>query len=241
MRFHWIAFACAVVSNAAVAQVASMQSLPTGQNLTPLALPAAEFAPLTAHVGPYPSFVADGAVAVAVSPDKREMLVLTSGYNHFNGPDGKLVQSQSTQYIFRYAISDRGSRWLQTLQVPNSFGGIAWLPEGRGFIVGGGVDDAIYLFVRKASGFTAPRKIPLGHKAGLGANVQPQAAGVAVSPDGRRALVANYYNDSVSLVDLDRGLVVAERDLRPGKSDASAGECRAESFHSRSPGSTRGD
>ena len=65
-------------------------------------------------------------------------------------------------------------------------------------------------------------KIALGHKAGLGADVRPQAAGVAVSPDGRRALVANYYNDSVSLVDLVAGKVVAEQDLRPGKIDAAA-------------------
>ncbi|MCZ3272135.1 hypothetical protein NYZ54_19390, partial [Acinetobacter baumannii] len=46
-----------------------------------------------------------------------------------------------------------------------------------------------------------------------------QAAGVAVSPDGHQALVANYYNDSVSLLDLDRGTVIAEQDLRPGKID----------------------
>src|SRR5205085_7345481 len=37
-----------------------------------------------------------------------------------------------------------------------------------------------------------------------------------------RALVANYYNDSVSLVDLAARTVVAEQDLRPGKIDSSA-------------------
>ena len=42
---------------------------------------------------------------------------------------------------------------------------------------------------------------------------------MAVSPDGHRALVTNYYNDSVSLIDLDQRLVLAERDLRPGKID----------------------
>lgn len=195
------------------------QALPTGQQLTPTAAPGARFEPLVTHVGPRPNYVADGAAAIAVSPDGREMLVLTSGFNRFNGADGKLVPAQSGQYIFRYAISSRGSRWLQTLTVPNSYGGIAWRPDSSGFVVGGGVDDVAYLFARHGASFAEAGTIALGHKAGLGADVKPQAAGVAISPDGHRALVANYYNDSVSLLDLDRRAVIAEQDLRPGKID----------------------
>ncbi|GAA3902567.1 hypothetical protein GCM10022276_21590 [Sphingomonas limnosediminicola] len=184
-------------------------------------MPGARFSPLIVNVGPHPSYVADGAAAIAVSPDKREMLVLTSGFNLYNGPDAKVVKAQSTQYVFRYAIGAPGARRLQTLQVPNSFGGIAWRPDGSGFIVGGGVDDALYLFARRGTRFTPAGKIALGHKAGLGVDVLPQTAGVAISPDGRRVLVANYYNDSASLVDLGKGVVVTEQDLRPGKIDAS--------------------
>jgi DNA-binding beta-propeller fold protein YncE len=218
MRQVPIALAAALLSlgSGASAEPAK-QLLPTGQALTPTAAPGARFTPLVAQVGPHPSYIADGAAAIAVSPNKREMLVLTSGYNRYNGADGKRLDAQSTQYVFRYAISDRGARWVQTLQVPNSFGGIAWQPDGRGFVVGGGVDDAIYLFARRGSQFATAGKIPLGHKAGLGADVLPQAAGVAVNPDGRRALVANYYNDSVSLIDLAQKTVIAEQDLRPGK------------------------
>src|SRR4051812_21728207 len=224
MRLGQIALAASLIGLASVglAAVPSTQFLPTGQALTPLAAPGAQFAPLVAGIGPHPAFVADGAAAIAVSPDKREMLVLTSGFNQYNGADGKVVAQQSTQYVFRYAIGETGARRLQALQVPNSFGGIVWRPDGRGFIVGGGVDDAVYLFTRRGPRFTPAGKIPLGHRAGLGADVQPQAAGVAVSPDGRRALVANYYNDSISLVDLVRRKVLAEQDLRPGKIDASA-------------------
>jgi DNA-binding beta-propeller fold protein YncE len=89
-------------------------------------------------------------------------------------------------------------------------------------MVGGGVDDALYLFHRRGFRFEPAGRVPLGHKAGLGAGVKPQAAGVAVSPDGRRALVTNYYNDSVSLIDLERQKLATERDLRPGKIDPSA-------------------
>ena len=196
------------------------QPLPTGQSITPLAAPHARFEPLVAHIGPFPDYVADGAAAIAVSPDRREMLVLTSGYNRFNGPDGKIVPETSVQYVFRYAIGPRGAERLQTLTVANSYSGVAWLPNGRGFVVGGGVDDVVHLFERGHAGFReASATIALGHKAGVGADVKPQAAGVAVSPDGARLLVANYYNDSVSLVDLHRRTVIAEQDLRPGKID----------------------
>ena len=62
---------------------------------------------------------------------------------------------------------------------PEQFGGISWRPERQGFIVGGGVDDALYVFARRSSKFVLTAKIALAHKAGLGADVRPQAAGVA--------------------------------------------------------------
>lgn len=194
--------------------------LPTGQSITPLAAPGARFEPLVAHVGPRPETLADGAAAIAISPDKREMLILTSGFNRVNGPDGAVMPAQSTQYVMRYSIGGGGARWRQTVLVPNSFSGIAWAPDGRSFYVGGGVDDTVLRFDRKGAIFLeATTRIKLGHRAGNGADVLPQAAGVAVSPDGKLLLVANYYNDSVSLIDLASGNVVAEQDLRPGKID----------------------
>lgn len=201
------------------AQGLSAQPLPTGQVLTPLAAPGATFEPLVAHIGPNPDYQADGAAAIAVSPDGTEMLVLTSGFNRFNGPNGKLIAAQSGEYVFRYAIDANGSHLVQTLTVPNAYSGVAWLPDGKGFLVGGGMDDVVHRFERGTDGFRAAGKIALGHKGGNGVAVQPEAAGVAVSSDGSRALVANYYNDSVSLIDLATNTLVAEQDLRPGKID----------------------
>jgi DNA-binding beta-propeller fold protein YncE len=198
------------------------QPLPTGQKLTPLTAPGARFEPLVARTGPHPDYVADGASAIAVSPDGREMLVLTSGYNKYNGSDGKAVAEQSQQYVFRYAIDGSGSRFEQSLTVPNSYSGIAWLPDGNGFLVAGGVDDVVRLFRRGERGFAEAAALPLGHKTGNGVDVKPQAAGLAVSPNGTRALVANYYNDSVTLIDLGTWRVLAEQDLRPGKIDPAA-------------------
>ncbi|MBN8809348.1 MAG: hypothetical protein J0I47_14085 [Sphingomonas sp.] len=194
--------------------------MPTGQSITPTAVPGARFVPLVTNIGPNPAYIADGAAAIATSPDGREMLVLTSGFNRYNGPDGKLVPAQSMQYILRNRIDARGATRLQTLSVPNSFGGIAWLPDGRGFVVGGGADDMVAIFRRAKDGtYASAGTIALGHKTGNGNDVRPQTAGIAVGPDGHRALVANYYNDSVSLLDLDQRRVIAEQDLRPGKID----------------------
>ncbi|HEX7694781.1 MAG TPA: hypothetical protein VF409_09840, partial [Sphingomonas sp.] len=193
----------AALATAGLGATAFAQQLPTGQSLTPLAAPGAVFRPLVTRTGPFPDYVADGAAAIAVSPDRREMLVLTSGFNRFNGPDGKLVPAQSGQYVFVYAIDRKGARLEQTLTVPNAYSGVAWMPDGRGFAVGGGVDDDVHLFRRGKAGFAASGSpIKLGHKTGNGIDVAPQAAGVAISPDGKRLLVANYYNDSVTLIDL---------------------------------------
>src|SRR6185437_6836447 len=74
-------------------------------------------------------------------------------------------------------------------------------------------------FGRGTAGFALEATIALGHTAGNGAKVKPQTGGLAVSPDGRRLLVANYYNDSVSLIDTATNTVLAEQDLRPGKID----------------------
>ncbi|HEY6048477.1 MAG TPA: hypothetical protein VIV07_05450, partial [Sphingomicrobium sp.] len=101
---------------AAIADAPPKQLLPTGQAITPTAAPGAKFEPLVTRIGPHPSYVADGAAAIALSPDGHEMLVLTSGFNLYNGADGKVVAKQSTQYVFRYSISGKGAARLQTLQ-----------------------------------------------------------------------------------------------------------------------------
>ena len=213
--------ACAgSLASAAAATTPVTMQLPTGQALTPLAVPGARFMPLVARTGPLPATIADGAAMIAASPDGRLLAILTSGFNRTNGADGKLIDAQSRQYLFIYAIDRGATRWKQTLTVANSFSGLAWLPDSKGLIVSGGVDDNLHLFVTGRHGFVeAGTPVALGHASGIGSAVKPQAAGVAVSADGHHALVANYYNDSVSLVDLMSRRVLVERDLRPGRND----------------------
>ncbi len=193
--------------------------LPTGMRITPTAARGALFQPLNPHLADNPAFLANDAVAMALSPDQSTLLILTSGFNRSNGPDGKRIAADSGEYVFIYDVTGATPVQRQVVGLPNSFIGLAWAPDGQRFFASGGMDDAVASFRWAGHAFAAEAPILLGHKAGNGNGVKPIAAGLAVSPDGTRLLVANYFNDSVSLIDLARRAVVAEQDLRPGRID----------------------
>lgn len=194
--------------------------LPTGQAITPAAAPGATFEALDPDLPGRPDYRAGQAAAMALSPDSRTLLVLSSGFNRVFDADGKAVPDASNEYVFVYDVSGAKPVKLQAIPLTNAFLGLAWAPSGQRFYVSAGSEDRVVEFARSASGYASARSINLGHKAGLGLNVPPGAAGIAVSPDGNRLLVANYQNDSISLIDLATGKVTAERDLRPGTADA---------------------
>lgn len=197
------------------------EKLPTGVNITPKAARGAVFQTLNPDLPTNPDFVAGQAVSTTTSPDGNSMLILTSGYNRNNGPTGTRVAAESNEYVFVYDISTGTPIKRQVLQVPNTFNGIVWNPNGREFYVSGGINDNVHVFALQAGAWVAQTPIALGHNnAGLGINVRPVAAGMAVTQDGKRLLVANMQNDSASVIDLDTRTEIAELDLRPGKNDA---------------------
>ncbi len=203
---------------ATAAGAAAPEITPTGQAITPTAAPRAIFQPLNPGFAADPTFTAGQASAVALSPDGRTLLILTSGFNRTFGPNGKFIPERSGEYVFVYDVTGAAPVKRQVLGLPDSFLGLAWAPAGDRFFVSGGVDDDVVEFVGRPGAMHAGRTFRLGHKAGLGLAVKPEAAGLAVSPDGRALLVANFQNDSVSLIDLLTG-GVTEQDLRPGVID----------------------
>lgn len=194
---------------------------PTGQRITPRAMPGATFVALNPNLPELPDFTAGQAASLALSPDGKTLLILTSGFNRNFGSDGKTIAETSREYVFIYDVSGPLPIKRQVLQLANSFEGLAWNPIGDRFFVSAGTDDAVIEFAAGAQGFALSRTIKLGHKVGVGLSAKPHTSGVAVSPDGRRLLAANYQNDSVSLIDIATGNVVAEQDLRPGVIDPS--------------------
>lgn len=216
----------------ALVQLVFSETLPTGMTITPMAAAGSFFVPLNPDLPGVPDYVAGQPVTTAMSPDGKTLLVLTSGYNRLNGPDGQRVKNDSNEYVFVFDIS-RGQpataggpagsgkpRKTQVLQVPNTFDGIAWNPNGAEFYVAGGMDDDVHVFAKQDGRWSeAGVAIPLGHEKGLGIDNQPVAAGLAATADGKKLVVANFENDSVSVVDLQTRQKIAELDLRPGKID----------------------
>jgi YVTN family beta-propeller protein len=198
----------------------SGELLPTGVRITPTAAEGAIFQPLNPDLPDNPDFTAGQAVATSISPDGTTLLILTSGFNRNFAPDGSFLPEESNEYVFVYDISWHPPVKKQVLQIPNTFNGIVWHPKGREFYVSGGVDDNVHVFEwREGLWSEVGDPIPLGYTAGEGLDVSAVAAGLAVNAGGTLLLVANFENDSVSVIDLKKRAVVSEVDLRPGKVD----------------------
>lgn len=206
----------------AVPSLESRAVLPTGMTITPMAAAGSFYVPLNPGLEDFPDYVAGQPVTTATSPDGATLLVLTSGYNVMNGASGRPIKRDSNEYVFVFDISHAEKpEKRQVIEVPNTFDGIAWNPSGQEFYVAGGVDDDVHVFAKQGGQWSeGGGAIALGHRSGLGIDVKPEAAGIGVTADGKKLLVANFENDSVSMVDVATRTKTSELDLRPGKSDA---------------------
>jgi DNA-binding beta-propeller fold protein YncE len=198
--------------------------LPNGQVISPLAANEAgkaetDLQELNPRLTDSPDFVANGGILAVSSPNHKTLLVLTSGYNSLPGGSSK------TQFIFVYAINNSGYPvFKQALQIANSFGGLVFNPSGKAFYVSGGKDDVVHTFIVGADGLWGEPDpgIKLHHSTGNGIDTVPVAAALAITPDGRKLVVTNLANDSISVIDLYQRAAVNELDLRPGKIDPNA-------------------
>jgi 6-phosphogluconolactonase (cycloisomerase 2 family) len=131
----------------------------------------------------------------------------------------------------------------QALQQTNAHVGLVWAPNSQTLYTAGGCDDVVYVYIKHGNSFGKPQvpqftpplnpisgdlgnapdaTISLGHSAkgcgstaGLGLSVAPNAAGLAISTDGKTLVAANNYNDSISIIDTTGGTPPYEYDLRP--------------------------
>ncbi len=196
------------------------QSVASGQTVTPLAPTGTIFTRLNPDLKDFPAYTVGQAIKLALSPDGRTLLALTSGYNILYDAEGVKDAAASNEYVFVYDVTHSRLRQVQVLQVPNTFFGLAFSPSGSQFYVSGGVDDDVHVFAT-VNGIWAEsgRPMALGHKHGvgeIGQNGRPTVANLAVSAAGKFLVAADVYNDAISIVDLDRRTKVGELDLRPG-------------------------
>ncbi|HEY4114476.1 MAG TPA: bifunctional YncE family protein/alkaline phosphatase family protein [Rhizomicrobium sp.] len=195
------------------------QWIPTGQRITPTAAAGSKFQELDPGLKDFPDFRAGQAVTSVASHDGKTLLVLTSGFNLLSDATGT-GKAHSDEYIFVFDISGGAAKQVQVLTVPNSDSGIAFAPDDSRFAVSGGVDDNVHIFARTNGQWAEDgAAIPLGHRSGLGLAIKPSAAGIALTADGKKAVIADRYNDAITVVDLAARKAIAELDLRPGKID----------------------
>jgi DNA-binding beta-propeller fold protein YncE len=229
----------AISAGAALAQRVARggQVIPNSrQRITPTAPPNTRFEPLNPGLSDFPAYVAGQAVTTLTSPDHNTLLILTSGYNLVNAASGanqgSQVKADSNEYVFVYDISHGSPSKKQVLQIPNTYQGIVFDPSGTTFYVSGGVDDNVHIYDLGGAVWAERNGSPisLGHNnpacaaligCGNGLAVQPEAAGIAIGADGSTLVVANYYNDSISILSKSQTgwSKTGELDLRPGKID----------------------
>lgn len=194
-----------------------------GVYVSPLAVPQAKFQALNPQLKDFPNFDAGGAVSSVTSPDGKTLLVLVSGYNVLDNSLGQRSPQDSDQYVFAFDISGETPVQTQVIPIPNTYSGIAFDPKGKTFYVAGGVDDNVHIFdlhdAKWAERVGSP--VSLGHNGkGVGLDVKPQAAGLAITANGKKIVVADFFNDSISVLEKKRHGVwekTAELDLRPGE------------------------
>ena len=219
--------------------------LPTGQLITPTAAPGSTFSPLATGLRADGTADAHGAVTTALSPDGKTLLVLTSGYNPgFKTESGAAISyplldpmtgqptgttTSRAEWVFVYDVSSGNLVKQQQINLPNTFDGMVWAPDGQGFYVSGGIDDRIYAYRRTGDTFAPDAPfILLGHNSkqtdplpsydggllkGTPAELAATGAVVAgmdVSRDGKTLVAANLENDSISIVDTATRQVVKE-------------------------------
>lgn len=238
--------------------------VPTGQYISALATPGSTFFRLVTGVRPDGNADGNQAVATALSPDGKTLLVLTSGYNtgylnrngnSFTYPvldpttgQPSSVVTANAEWVFVFDVSGTKPVQRQHINIPNTYDGIAWKPDGTGFYVSAGVDDRIYVY--KASGnaqqpYAADAPfILLGHNSNQTAPLPSHDGGilkntpagqnsrgllpsgavvakVAVSADGTLVVAANFENDSLSLVNATTRQVTSEvAFFKPGQAQA---------------------
>jgi YVTN family beta-propeller protein len=214
--------------------------LPTGQFITPTAAPGSSLQVLATGLRADGNADASEAVNTALSPNGKTLLVMTSGWNKSNDqPNGTPINfptldpitgaavgtTSNDEWVFVYQIGKNGTATkLQQINIPDTYSGLTWAPDGSRFYISGGDDDRVYVY--KASGSQYVPDTPfilLGHNSnetapipnydgsllkGTKAAAATSAlvrgavvAGIAVSRDGKTLVAANFENDSLSIVD----------------------------------------
>ena len=125
------------------------------------------------------------------------------------------------------------------IQVPDTYAGLVWAPDGSKFYASGGSGDKVWVYAESTSaGWTVSASIAMGHGSfgvgpyaafgpllgnGVGFEEQSTVAGLGLSADGSVLVAANIYNDSITVIDTSTNTKRFEYDLRPYNTSVTPG------------------
>ncbi|MBI1810274.1 MAG: beta-propeller fold lactonase family protein [Gemmatimonadetes bacterium] len=130
-------------------------------------------------------------LALTVSPDGRQLVVLLNGY-----------REQGVQVVDRAT-----GRITQTLLQAAAFLGVAFSPDGSTLYASGGNQDVVYRYAWHDGRATLTDSLVLAPKSGHNGGTR-YPGGLAPSPDGRFLYVAENLADSLAVIDLGSARVV---------------------------------
>ncbi len=127
-------------------------------------------------------------------------------------PDGSLLvvsnDGQGTQSL--QVVDTATSTVVQTIEYKRPAGlfmGVAFSPDGKRVYASGGGQQKIHVYDVAGDRLTETTSVDLPTKNPAGETVNMFPAGLAVTPDGKRLVVADHLADAASVVDLDTGAV----------------------------------
>lgn len=179
-------------------------------SLVVLATGATAAAEMVRHAGPADDGTAVTPVGFRVTPAGEQTTLGDLPLNMALSPDGETLlvsnDGQSTQSL--QVVDPHTSTVTQTIEYksPSSlFVGLAFSPDGSRAYAAGGGDQTIHTYLVEDGRLTetAPIALPTRNPAGLRVNMFP--GGLAVTPDGKRIVVADHLSDAVSVVDIATG------------------------------------
>jgi YVTN family beta-propeller protein len=132
-------------------------------------------------------------LAMTLSPDGRHVVLLLNGWRE----QGLQVLDRANGVI------------VQTVPQAAAFIGLAFSPRANVLFVSGGNQDVVYGYDWKDGRATLRDSVILAWKADARRSGTRYPAGLAVSPDGTRLYVAENLADSLAVVDLGTGAVLA--------------------------------
>jgi YVTN family beta-propeller protein len=194
--------------------------LATGLAMTPDAAPGTSRVDLDPKIPVAPDFRPSHPASMARVGAR--IAVVTTGYDRASDGAGGHVPATAGNWLF-FLDGKAPHRVLQALPVPASLGGVAASADGKRVIVGGGGDDAVFVFEEVRGVFVQVARVAFGLKTdlgfgGLGRGQGPFVGEVGLSPDGRRALAVLHGNDALAVLELPES-VGSSASKKPAKTN----------------------